>query len=616
MSGLFLRHLAYLGPRKKPASITFERGLNVVCGASDTGKSLIVESLDFMLGGTQPPREVPERAGYDRVRLLIESKGWPLLGLERSIEGGNFASYQEELLDGLPSTNPRTLREKHSAARQDTLSHELLERIGLTEKYLRRNKAGATRTASIRDIARLCVVTEEEIQRRSSPFQTGQYTQATSEYAAFKLLLSGTDDSALVGTVEAGRVRESVSGKVELLTQMIEELQIEIDEEGHDQEELLDQLSKLEGSIEECNDELSAAQGTLNALIEDRAAAASEINKRRARLVEIAELTKRFALLDEHYSTDLKRLESIREAGSLFVHSDRKICPLCGSNPEDQHRDSDCDGNVEAVLLAAIAEMHKIRKLQFELRDTVATLEGERDRINGELPKYSERYATLDGELSDIARPELSTKRSSYNELISKRAEVNSVLEKFKRLKRLIDQRDDLESGDGGDGKPTETKTIISKSTLDEFSQTVERILAAWHYPNAQRVFFDETTRDFQIAGKARGSSGKGLRAISHAAVTIGLLEFCLERGLPHPGFVILDSPLLAYWKPEGDDDDLRGTDIKERFYEYLIGFKDNAQIIIVENEHPQPLVAEAANVSVFTKNPNQGRYGFFPVPV
>ena len=198
-------------------------------------------------------------------------------------------------------------------------------------------------------------------------------------------------------------MRESVSGKVELLTQMIEELQIEIDEEGHGEEELLDQLSKLEGSIEERNDELSAAQGTLNTLIEDRAAAASEINKRRARLVEIAELTKRFALLDDHYATDLKRLESIREAGSLFVHSDRKVCPLCGSNPEDQHLDSDCDGNVEAVLQAAIAEMEKIKKLQSELQDTVATLQGERHRINSELPEYSTRYATLEGELSDIA---------------------------------------------------------------------------------------------------------------------------------------------------------------------------------------------------------------------
>lgn len=107
---------------------------------------------------------------------------------------------------------------------------------------------------------------------------------------------------------------------------------------------------------------------------------------------------------------------------------------------------------------------------------------------------------------------------------------------------------------------------------------------------------------------------GKGLRAITHAAVKIGLMKFCRERDLPHPGFVVLDSPLLAYWKPEGDDDDLRGTDLKEMFYRYLLGLHKDNQVIIVENQHPPDFVYEEGNVTVFTKNPHQGRYGFFPI--
>ena len=148
---------------------------------------------------------------------------------------------------------------------------------------------------------------------------------------------------------------------------------------------------------------------------------------------------------------------------------------------------------------------------------------------------------------------------------------------------------------------------------LDEFSKTVERILEEWHFPNATRVFFYESKRDFQISGKDRGSTGKGLRAITHAAVTVGLMEFCRERGLTHPGFVVLDSPLLAYWKPEGVEDDLRGTDLKEMFYRYLLGLQAEIQVIIIENEHPPDFVFQEGSVTVFTKNPRQGRYGFFP---
>ena len=69
-------------------------------------------------------------------------------------------------------------------------------------------------------------------------------------------------------------------------------------------------------------------------------------------------------------------------------------------------------------------------------------------------------------------------------------------------------------------------------------------------------------------------------------------MEFCRERNLAHPGFVVLDSPLLAYWKPEGDDDDLRGTDLKEMFYRYLLGLRKDNQVIIIENEHPPDFVS------------------------
>lgn len=49
--------------------------------------------------------------------------------------------------------------------------------------------------------------------------------------------------------------------------------------------------------------------------------------------------------------------------------------------------------------------------------------------------------------------------------------------------------------------------------------------------------------------------------------VSIALVEFCQENGLSHPGFLVLDSPLLAYYKPEGEDDvALQGTDLKKNF--------------------------------------------------
>jgi YHS domain-containing protein len=52
-------------------------------------------------------------------------------------------------------------------------------------------------------------------------------------------------------------------------------------------------------------------------------------------------------------------------------------------------------------------------------------------------------------------------------------------------------------------------------------------------------------------------------------------------------GFVILDTPLLAHQEPEGDEDDLTGTDVQERFYQYLLERTDRQLIVVLKNEDP-----------------------------
>ena len=279
MSGLQLRGVAFLGPARESASIAFRPGVNVICGASETGKSFIVEVIDFMLGGRPPLRDIPERAGFDRIRMPVVCAGWPTLGLERSTEGGDFLAYEEDLLVGEPTTPSRRMRQQHDVSRQDTLSHALLERIGLTSKRLRKNRYGDTSSLSFRNLASLCVVTEEEIQRRGSPLLSGQYIQETTEYSAFKMLVTGSDDSALVSTRELGAKQQSVGGKLELLDQMIGELEGEIDEEGLDQAELCEQLEALEGEIGRQNEALGEVEVRLDEFLRQRGAAAAEIKE-------------------------------------------------------------------------------------------------------------------------------------------------------------------------------------------------------------------------------------------------------------------------------------------------------------------------------------------------
>ncbi|SPT41069.1 Uncharacterised protein [Achromobacter denitrificans] len=104
IKGFRLRFLGYFGPQKEPATVTFGPGLNVLYGASDTGKSFIVETVDFMLGGKPPLREITERLGYDRILLGIETLAGELFTIHRSTDGGSFMLYE-----GLHEQPPRAM---------------------------------------------------------------------------------------------------------------------------------------------------------------------------------------------------------------------------------------------------------------------------------------------------------------------------------------------------------------------------------------------------------------------------------------------------------------------------------------------------------------------------
>lgn len=59
-----------------------------------------------------------------------------------------------------------------------------------------RDKA-TTRGLSFRDLARLALIQEGEIQKKGSPFLSDNPTNKTSELATLKLLLTGVDDASI-----------------------------------------------------------------------------------------------------------------------------------------------------------------------------------------------------------------------------------------------------------------------------------------------------------------------------------------------------------------------------------------------------------------------------------
>ncbi len=617
-SGLQLRFIRFLGPGKEPAEFTFTRGLNILWGSSDTGKTFLAHAIDFMLGAGGGLKDIPERVGYDSILLGLTTKGKDHTIL-RSTNGGSFRRF-DGLLSEIPDdvSSGQSLSAAHTTKNYNNLSHWLLREIGLDKRQiLWSKKTGETRSLGFRALAHLCVITYPKITQVISPIYGGQYQDQTREYGVFKLLLTGNDDSAVI-TDSISSQKVSQVADLPLRPETLEHLVATYEEDlarlTNSPDDLETDEAAVQLQLEQIHASLISMEGKVSETTRQRKEVYNNYSRLASRATEIKELQSRFQLLDQQYTNDFKRLIAIQESGQFFVLRDPTPCPLCGASPEVQHRDAACDGNVAAVAQAAAAEIAKIKLLQTELQETVASLIKEQTSIlaesqllEGELRTYQQR---IDAALS----PEFSSARKLYEELIEKRAKIRQAILINKKLqatrKRLDEPNLPVE-------KPTdreasvEVEQYVPKSVLQSFSKTVESVLQKWHFPNATDVYFDEMTRDIVIGGRARGSRGAGLCAITYAAFIVGLFEYCRSRKMQHPGFLILDSPLLAYKEPKGEDEGIAGTDLKARFYEHLDQLAGQQQIFVIDNtEPPETFRARALQ---FTHNPEIPRYGLFP---
>lgn len=607
IAGFQIRRLTLVGRGVPNAEVRFREGLNVVSGPSDTGKTFIVQCIDFMLGSKDTPESIPEAAQYETVRLTLNvSEGDGDVVLERSIRGGDFKLVS-------PGEADRSLSAKHSAGDKDSLSQYLLELSALTGRKVRKNKQGATREVSFRDLARLILVDEEAIISKTSPILTGQYTTATAESAVFRLLLTGVDDSSLKSSEDPKVAKGRQAGKIEMLDLLLNQTKGRIAEMQlpDDVQAWQGQLTQIEALFEAAQRELAVEQQSAAQLEGKRRAELNVLRQLESRSGVLRELQRRFALLERQYLSDLRRLESIAEAGVRLGQMNEERCPVCGATAEHQeHEHQKAEAAPEDVAQSCLAEAAKIRSLISDLHLTRADNDREIARLDDLSTQAKEHVRAVATQLTEMLKPRVEVALLRLRESQASRDIYRRALELHGRVNELQGLLADL--GHEGSGKGPELESARVRSDEAEvFTQEVESLLRAWHFPGLDRVTFSEGDQDIVISGRTRASHGKGVRAIAHAAFNLALLKSCLKDEMPHPGFVLIDSPLVVYREPDTDEGGF-SHDVKEAFYRSIAEDFRASQVIIFENEDPPSSLGADANIIRFT-GASHGRQGFIP---
>jgi predicted nucleic acid-binding Zn-ribbon protein len=596
----------------------------VVAGASDTGKSYILQCVDFMLGGKNPPEPIQEAQEYEDAWIELRSRNnGTVYSLRRSLKGGAFALYEQAIESVSPNLSPSVLAAEHSETDEGNISSFLLSLSGFSPaKILKKHRPAQVQNLTFRTIVHLVLIGEDKIIGKKSPVWMESGYQKTASESAFNLLLTGNDDSSLVLAPDPDVVKGKLVARAEVLDEMISALEGEVASAASSPRELRAAIEGAEQRIAQLGETISASSEALKQYQQQREAAWAAKHEVDSRLIVIAELLKRFDLLKEHYRSDLSRLEFISEGQNVFDQLETIICPLCGNSLEEHVARKMCMNLAEgdaAITSIGIEEGcriegEKIRRHIEDLGGTVASLQAERAAATDRSAQLTKMIASLDQQIASQLQPIALTSKAELDQLVAQRELLQRSESLLTRLAQLREARDEVEQQitDAGSAS-VNADAGIDTNAVGQFCNEVRSFLVQWHYSDSPQVHFDQRSKwmDLVIDGQPRKSHGKGIRALTHSAFNLGLMRHCQSRDLPHPMCVILDSPLLSL--RERKEGEVISEEVQEAFYRALAECSTDEQVIVLENKEPPPDVKAKINYVEFSGSNTVGRKGFFP---
>ena len=606
-----IRFLHVTGPKEPAATVEFGPGLNVIYGSSNSGKTHILRLIDFALGARNPPEPVVEQDGYDLVHLGVVFEDGEERTFVRSLQGGEIRS-----LDGLTFDRPTkgqgvALSAQHGG--KDSLSKFLLAGLGASGARIRTNAKGKTRDLSFRDLIKVAIVDETEIQDAKSPILSGQYVTRTAETSVFKFLLTGVDDSSLDLAQEVTGEVFKQAAQLELLDQQLRDLDREIAEGEYDFDELSRMDQELDTEIAGVFLVQESTESVYRRLNSSRRSMRADFEELQSRIAEIDTLLARFTRLIEHYISDHQRLEAVIEAGVVFALEDGVTCPICGAKPADHNPAEACEGNVDLIVAAAKAELNELASRKRELELTIEGLTEEQGALRDKIGPLLARLDSLDSEISREI-PSVRNIRSIASDAVQRKIRIQRDLELSRRRSELNARREELGVSPGTDSSTIVIQDQLNGRVLDEFCRVVEDELKSWSFPDADRVFFEIQNMDISVSGKPRKANGKGVRSLQHGAFSIGLMKYCYMKGHSHPGFLFLDSMFITYRDPDDLEDAIIGNStLKDRAFSALASLPDDIQLIVLENVDVPEWLSESSQCLHFSGRSEVGRAGLFP---
>lgn len=596
-----------LKTKKSVSSIELTSGLNIIYGISNTGKSLILECIDYLCGGDSEKLE-DEALGIEEIEFEIETKTETDSGqliLKRKTGKSDI-----EVDSTSPNIQSGTYGAKSDSKNKPIIGKVWLALMGIVEPVtIYQFKSGSVQNLKLRTFIHAFLINEDRMIDSLSILKNNNGWTNNIPVSTITSLIYLATEKNFMAEEDTGKQKNAIIEQRKYASQRLVDRSLLALSQKHYEiisaEKEVKSVSELEKEINTILAQISAAEESLNVASNKNRELSSKIVYIDEQLSEGKSLKNRYDALRTQYESDIHRLTFIAEGD---VHS-RKIikldrCPFCNGELNESTSESCVD--------AAVAEVQKIElkinDLQSAYEDIereIASLEVERKTTISERQKTQ---SVIRGEL----KPQIEDLRNKLRQftIAMERAKTQEMIESMGKIlqeeQKRADAEDDsaLSSGFDVEGK-------IKEYLSDKFDDHLNKILIACNYEHFVGARFDIESCDAVVNGRKKAAQGKGIKAFINAVMALTVQETLEEYNCHKIGLLVLDSPIMSLKekKREIPESEVAPMTMKEALFSYLVETRNVRQTIILENDIPDIDYLDS-NLIQFTKDENNGRYG------
>lgn len=596
MPKFYIESITAHGSGKNDAVVSFGKGLNIIQGFSNTGKTCVVRCIDFIYGSSTKPFE--KNTGYNKVSMRIITPNGAVT-FSRAI-GRNQIQVVSDNSEIESGTYDIAYKQKQ---KNPVINSVWLKLIGIEgEPMIPKNIDFVKSHLTWRTLASVFYVTEKHIVRSESVVLPEQRTGDTLLLSALLYLISGRDfaetDAQTKKEIRVARrkaveeyVNKQLSGisnrKKQLTEQLAAFADVDVDAE----------IAHIVSEIEETDASITQAVNSSKELL-------GQILITEEKAAECSVLLSRYQSLKSQYTADIKRLTFIVE-GEVEYQSIPHVskCPFCDGKMATHNRQSYIEAS-RGELARIVAQLNGLEAAEADVKTELA-------QIEMELTALRAKHENIESLISEQLRPKADNLRemlNNYRAFISLKHEMD-VIDSFSDSWTTDLRELPEETGDALQYHPKEYFDEEFLSTMDTLAKD---ILPECNYENFTSARFNLSDFDIEVnGGKKSTNHGKGYCAFLNTVVVLMFRKYFATKAKYNPGLLIIDTPLLGL---DQGVDDAAPESMRTALFRYFMNNQEEGQMIVVENlEHIPKLNYDAAGakVTTFTKGRFEGRYGF-----